>query len=71
MKETRLTPEAVRCRHSADCGHLEEDQCSHYTMPSLTRSKIGQYISTDYLLNIYTVSTEYLHSIYTMIMQEL
>ena len=39
---------------------LEEDQCSHYTMPSLTRSKIGEYISTDYLLNTYLISTRWL-----------
>ena len=58
MKEAWLTPKAARCQNSGDCGHLEEDHyCDHYTMPSLTRSKIGEYISTDYLLNIYTVST--------------
>ena len=53
MKEARLTPEAVRCHHAGDYGHLEEDHCSHYTMSSLTRSKIGELTILPCLLNIH------------------
>ena len=50
MKDARLTPEAVRCCHSGDCGQEDSDTCTNYTQPSVTRSKIGNFSLEIYLI---------------------
>ena len=43
MNVTSLDPEPIRCYHtnSGSCTHQDDDGCSNFTVPSVTRSKIG------------------------------
>ena len=43
MNGTPLGPQPIRCYHtnSGSCTHQDDDGCSNFTVPSVTRSKIG------------------------------